>query len=130
MTQRLRNSIATLSDEKGVGLAESLIAVAIVGIAITALVGALSTGSIAVQRADTQVPAENLTLAQMEYTKSQQYQPAPASYSIIDPLPADYAVSATASPIEGRDADIQKITVTVTCQVGTTLTIEDFKVNR
>lgn len=118
------------SGERGVGLVESLIAAAIVGIALTALVAALSTGSIAVQRTDKRVTAENLAGAQLEYTKGQAYRIAPASYDTITPLPASYAISAQASSISGRDTDMQKITVTVSYNGDTVLVMEDFKMNR
>lgn len=128
--QRMWMRRIAVSDERGVGLVESLIAVAIVGIALTALVATLSTGSIAVQRTDKRVTAENLTRAQLEYTKGQTYRVAPASYDIMTPLPAGYSMSAEASSISGADADIQKITVTVSYNGNTVLVMEDFKTDR
>ena len=101
--------------ERGVGLVESLIALAIVGVAITALLGALSTGSMAVGKTDRRVTAESLARAQMEYTKSLPYLVAPASYEAIAPLPEGYSISAVASPVSGRDSDLQRVTVTVSC---------------
>ena len=118
------------SSEAGVGLVESLIAVAIVGIAITALVATLSTGSIAVRKTDERVTAENLAQAQLEYTKAQAYRPAPASYDTIAPLPTGYSISAEASSISDHDADIQKVTVTVSYNGETMLVMENFKVDR
>ena len=116
------------SRERGAGLVESLIAVAIVGVAITALVAALSTGSMAAQRTDERVTAENLARAQMEYTKAQTYLGAPALYTTIA-APNGYSISAEATSISGRDADIQKITVTITYD-GDTFALEGFKVDR
>lgn len=121
---------AAFSSEAGVGLVESLIAVAIVGIAITALVATLSTGSIAVRKTDERVTAENLAQAQLEYTKAQAYRTAPASYDTMAPLPDGYSISAQASSISDRDADIQKVTVTVSYNGETMLTMEDFKADR
>lgn len=130
VTPNISKYVSFFSEEKGAGLAESLVAIAIVGIAIGALVGALSTGSVAVKNAGTQIPAESLAVSQMEFIKNQQYQPVPANYASIDSLPADYTVSTTASPIEGRDSDIQKITVTISYQGDDVLAIENYKVNR
>jgi len=128
--QRMWMRRIAFSDERGVSLVESLIAVTIVGIALTALVATLSTGSIAVQRSDKRVTAENLARAQLEYTKGQAYRIAPALYDSIAPLPAGYSISAEASSISGRDADIQKITVTVSYNGDSVLVMEDFKMDR
>jgi len=100
--------------QTGVGLVETLIAVAITAVAITALLGALSTGSLAVVRTDERVTAENVARAQMEHTKAQEYVAAPASYATIS-APAGYSISADATSVSGRDADIQMITVSVSC---------------
>ena len=128
--QRLWKRRIAFSSETGVGLVESLIAVAIVGIAITALVATLSTGSIAVRKTDERVTAENLAQAQLEYTKAQAYSTAPASYDTIAPLATGYSISAEASSISDRDADIQKVTVTVSYNGETMLVMEGFKVDR
>ncbi len=111
-------------------MVESLIAVAIVGIAVTTLIVTLSTGSIAGQRTDQRVTAENLARTQLEYTKGQSYRVAPAVYDTITPLPAGYSITAEASSISGRDTDIQRITVTVIYDGDTVLLMEDFKVDR
>ena len=126
--QRMWKRGIGLSSERGVGLVETLIAVAIAAIAITALLAALSTGSMAVQKSDEHTTAENLARAQMEYTKGLAYLTAPASYTIID-APSGYSISADAASISGRDADIQKITVTVSYN-GNSFTLEGFKADR
>ena len=118
------------SGERGASLVEALIAVAIVAIAVIPFLAAFSTGSLAVGKADRQVTAENLARSQLEYTKSQLYAVAPASYDIITPLPASYSVSSDATAISGRDANIQKITVTVQHDGKVLVVLEDFKLNR
>jgi len=105
------------------------VAVAITAIAITGLLSALSTGSLAVRRIDRRVTAENLARAQLEYTKSLPYKVAPASYDIITPLPDGYSVTAVGSVLAGR-VDIQKVTVTVVHNGETAVVLEDYKVNR
>ena len=117
-----------LSSDRGVSLVETLIAVAIAAIAITALLAALSTGSMAVQKSDGRTTAENLARAQMEYTKGLAYLTAPASYATLA-APSGYSISADATSISGRDTDIQKITVTVSYN-GDTFTVEGFKTDR
>jgi len=118
------------SDESGMGLVESLIAIAIVGTAITILLAGLSTGSLAVQQTDIRVTAENVARAQMEYIKAQTYESIPASYDTMAPLPEKYTFDIASSSIPGRDSDIQKITVIVSYDGESVFSLEDYKVNR
>ena len=128
--QPLWGETSALPSEKGASLVESLIAVAIMAIAVTAFLAAFSTGSLAVRRADKGVTAENLARSQLEYTKSQAYVVAPASYNTLTPVPAGYSISSDATSIAGRDANIQKITVTATRDGNVLLVLEAFKLNR
>ncbi len=117
--------------QDGVGLVETLVAVAILGVTLVTLLAAISTGSIGVATTEERVTAENLARSQLEYTKSEAYLPVvPASYATVTP-PAGYTVSAEATSIipEG-DSSVQKITVTITRDGDTLMTVEDFKVNR
>ncbi len=117
--------------EEGVGLVEVLVAVAILGTAVVALLAAVSTGSLGVASSDERVTAANLARSQLEYVKSQPYAAAPAAYATVTP-PAGYSVSAEATSITDPPADalIQKITVTVARDGETVLTVEDYKVDR
>ena len=119
-----------LRGETGIGLVEALIAVGMLGLALTALLSAVSTGSMAVSRTEERVTAENLARSQLEYTKSQLYQPLPASYVTVTPSPDDYAVAVTADVAPGGDSSIEKITVTVTRNGKEMLVAEDYKVDR
>ena len=56
-------------DQRGLGLVESVVAVAILGVAVVAFVVALSTGSIAVREKEHEVTAQSLVQAQLEYGK-------------------------------------------------------------
>lgn len=124
--RRLLERGPALSDEKGVGLVESLLAVAIVGVALVAFLAAMSTGSMAVATADKRVTAENLAWSQMENSLGQAYA---ASYSTITE-PSGYAIAITVSGVDGRDQnEIQKLTVGVGYDSGT-VSAEAFKVNR
>lgn len=118
-----------VNGEGGVALVEVLVAVAIIGITLVVFVSAVSTGSVGVAKTEEQVTAENLVRSQLEYTKSQTYLAAPASYATVTP-PAGYAISAEAASIPDADSSIQKITVTVTREGETLVTVEDFKVER
>lgn len=116
--------------ENGAGLAEVLIALAITGTIVVVFLSSLSTGARAVGVIYERTTAQNLARSQLEYTRSQDYVPAPASYEPIPSLPPDFTVSVQASAVEDRDDNIQKITVTVYRNGESILVMEDFKVNR
>jgi type II secretory pathway pseudopilin PulG len=116
--------------EEGVGLVETLIAVGILGLTLTVLLAAVSTGSLAVSRTEERVTAENLARSQLEYTKSQSYLTPPASYAIVTPSPGGYSVAVDAVSIPDTDSGIEKITVTVSRDGKTLLLVEDYKVDR
>ena len=126
-----------VQDERGVGVVESLAAVAILGVAAVAFIVALSTGSIAVREGDQEVVAQRLVRTQLEYIKPQDYVPTAdydpdnpdASYTTVD-TPEGYDISVEVGSIPDTDADIQKITVTISREGVDILTVEDYKVNR
>ncbi len=118
------------SGQKGFGLIEVLIAVTILSIAATAFLGAISTSAIAISKQDRKITAEAIAVSQMNLTKSQAYQAAPASYSTIPSLPTNYVVTSNATTIAGKDGNIQLITVTVSRGGNTIYTLEDYKVDR
>ena len=125
LKQRLAKIKVQLQTEKGLGLVESLVAVAILGTAVVAFVIALSTGSIAVREGDQEAQAQRLARTQLEEIKAAPY--ADSYTSIVEP---DYDISVTAGSIPDTDADIQKITVTISRDGSDILIVEDFKVNR
>ena len=128
--RRLPGLPALLRRQEGIGLVEVLIAMVITGGVVVLLCNTLSTGSRAVGIMQERTIAENLARAQLEFTRSQDYIPAPASYDAVESLPADFTVSADASSVVDRDENIQRITVTVYRDGDAILTEEDFKVNR
>ena len=130
MIQRLDKTRFMLAGEKGASLVEAIIAVAITAIAVAGFLSALSTGSLAVGKVDGQVTAQNLARSQLEYTKSQAYIVAPASYDNISPVPVGYSISAEAAAVNGRDENIQKITVTIQRSGKVLQVMEGFKLNR
>jgi type II secretory pathway pseudopilin PulG len=119
----------TVSSERGVGLVETLVAVAILGMTLTVLLSAVSTGSLAVSRADERAVAENLARSQLEYTKSQAYVAPPAVYATVTP-PVGYSLTVDATSIPDTDDAIEKITVSVSRDGRTLLSLEDYKVDR
>lgn len=129
---RLLKRKAWLHDESGLSLVESLVSVAIIGLVIVTLVGALSAGTMAVQVANQTVTAQNLAGSQLEQIKADPYIACPSSpypnlYTVIPVSETGYNVSHVVYQI---DTDIQRITVTVYQGVNPLLIIEDLKVNR
>lgn len=119
-----------LSNKKGVTLVESLVALAIVAIAVIPFLAAFSTGSLNVKELDRRVTAQTLGRSQLEYTKNLAYVIAPASYAIFTPIPTGYSIDSDATSISGRDVNIQRVTVTVKYEGKVLLTLDDFKLNR
>jgi len=126
MTRTITQWLKVTQNEKGLGLVESVVAVAIAGVTVAAFVTALSTGSIAVAELDQEVVAQGLARTQLEFIKGSAYD---TSYSSVD-TPDGYTISIDVDAIPGTDNDIQKITVTISRDGGEILTVEDYKVNR
>jgi Tfp pilus assembly protein PilV len=119
----------SLLNQKGIGLVEALIAVAILGTAVIAFVVSLSVGSLASNELNKETNAQGLAQAQMEYTKSYPYNPEATTYPVLTP-PATYSVTVNVSPVPGADMNIQKIAVTVSKDGVILLTVYGYKVNR
>jgi type II secretory pathway pseudopilin PulG len=119
-----------MRSERGVGLVETLVAVAVLGLALTVLVVGVSTGSLGVATTEERVTAENLARSQLEYTKSLEYVTAPGAYPIVTPAAADYSLSVQTESIPGAGSDIEKVTVTVARGGETLMVVEGFKVDR
>lgn len=127
----LARVIILVQDQKGLGLVESLVAVAILGSSAVAFAVALSAGSIAVREQEQQVVAQSLVQAQLEYVKSYNYDPEATTYPTVG-TPEGYSVSVAVGsiPESGDDTDIQRITATVSRGGDNILNVEDYKVNR
>ncbi len=116
-------------EQRGLGLVETLVAVAILGTSVVAFAVALSAGSIAVGEHDGEVVAQGLAGSQLEYTKSYTYNPGATTYPLTA-VPEGYGMSVVVSAVPNTDTDIQKVTVTVTRGGEAVLQVEDYKVNR
>ena len=125
----LRKLAGFRDDQRGIGLAETLVAVAILGTAGVSFGVALATGSLTVNEQATETTAQRLVQSQLEYTKSYAYDPGVATYPLIA-VPAGYELTVAVSAVPGADTDIQTITVTASRDGEAVLTIDDYKVNR
>ena len=125
-----------LADQRGFGLVETVVSIAVLSMTSVALVGAMATGFLGFRVVEEDVTAGRLATGQMEYTKAYkpyQLAPCPApclGYPIdptISPIPAGYTVTVAAyDTVPYRGPDIEKIVVTVT-RGPFSRTLEDFK---
>jgi type II secretory pathway pseudopilin PulG len=127
--QKITCTAGPARDERGLGLVETLVAVAVLGTAVVAFVSGLSAGTVAIGAQDEAVVAQGLAQSQMEYTKSYPYDPLATTYPTVNTV-AGYAISVGVAAIPDTDADIQKITVTISRAGSDIITVEDYKVNR
>ena len=115
-------------DQRGSGLLESVLAVAILGAVAVVLLAAFSTSSLASRESQASVGAEQLALSQVEYMKGLPYQTPPASYATVTPTP-NYAITTSAVAAES-DGNVSLVTITVSLNGQPYLTLETYKVNR
>jgi len=116
-------------DEKGLTLAESLVTVAIVGVALVTFAVALSTGSLAMSESDQEVTVQSLAQTQMEYIKGYPYDPGATTYPTVSTTD-NYSISVAVASVPDADANIQKVTANISRDGQVLLTIENYKVNR
>ena len=126
-------------NSSGIGLIETIIALAILGIIAAAFLGGLFTSLKSVAISDERSVAVTLAQGQMEYVKGLEYDETtnPLQYSEDTGLtPADYTVVISAERLDpkedGTDNDdgIQQISITVSHQGNDVFTLKDYKVNR
>ncbi|HEY41840.1 MAG TPA: type II secretion system protein [Dehalococcoidia bacterium] len=128
-SQRLAASHNCIRDERGIGLAETLVAIAIIGITAVAFITALSTGALAVRESDQEAVAQQLARTQLEYVKSLPYDATGATYLTMD-TPSGYTISLETDASVYTDTDIQELTVTIYRDSETILTVDAYKVKR
>ena len=120
---------AVRRSERGFGLVETLVAVAIAGSALAMFLSGMSSGTIVTSQADRLSTAHELARSQIESTKAAAYNPPPYTYTSIS-APSGYAVTSMAGAIAGANSDIEQVTVTVTKNSVTVYSLQDYKVNR
>ncbi|OGO01789.1 MAG: hypothetical protein A2Y90_05220 [Chloroflexi bacterium RBG_13_52_12] len=117
-----------IAGQRGIGLAETLVAVAILGTCVVAFVVALSTGSLAVGEHSRETTAQSLAQSQIEHTKNYAFR-SNGVYPTIT-APVGYTITVGASSVAGADTNMQKITVTVLLNGSSLFQVSDYKVNR
>jgi Tfp pilus assembly protein PilV len=125
----MRERISKLhKSQKGFGLAETLVAVAILGTSVVAFVVALSTGLLSVSEHEQETIAQRLALNQMEYTKSLAFSEAGA-YPLVA-TPDGYTITLDMSSVPDADINMQKLTATVLRDGSDIFEVSWYKVNR
>ena len=113
----LRSKIRRLlqGSSRGLTLVELVIAMALMGIIVVALLGGLSNAIVALHFADVQATAESLARSEMEHAKSLPYdEDGYASAITEDYVDAGYSSVIDAQLVDEDDPALQEITVTVT----------------
>jgi prepilin-type N-terminal cleavage/methylation domain-containing protein len=125
----LKNIAGCSSGEAGMTLVETLVAIAILGVSVTAFILALSTGTIATRNQEEDALAQALAQTQMETIKAAAWDVSGASYTAISP-PTGYSLVITTNSSLYSTSNIQKVTVAVFRAGSAILTLEGYKVNR
>ncbi len=115
--------------QRGLGLVEALVALAILGTSVVAFAVALSTGTIAIGEQDEEVVAQGLAQTQLEFIKSCDFSPGAITYPVVA-ASSGYVVNVGVTPVPGAGPDIQKITVSVLRDGENVLAVQDYKANR
>jgi type II secretory pathway pseudopilin PulG len=115
--------------QAGLGLVETLVAVAILGVTAVTFLTSLSTGTLSVNTLEQQTVGQELARTQMEAIKAADYDMTGVSYSPVV-LPPGYAVSINAVSNIYADKDIQKIVILITYHSQQITRLEGYKVNR
>jgi hypothetical protein len=115
--------------ERGVTLVEAAVTVLLLGGGVLTMVLTMSGGVMAVQVNDEEVTAQGLARTQMEYTKEYLYNTGATTYPKVA-APDSYNITVSVAAVPLATNNIQKITVNVSREGNSILSIQDYKVNR
>jgi type II secretory pathway pseudopilin PulG len=115
--------------ESGMGLVESLVAIAILGVSAVSFITSLSAGAISVKDLNEQAIAQQLLTSQMEELKGVSYDLSGRSYPIIK-VPEGYDLTLTVNSSIYTNTNIQKITAVVWHDGSQVSQIENYKVKQ
>jgi len=129
-----------MKNQSGFGQIEALIAMSILGIVGTSLMGGLLTITKTTPMADERSTAQVLAESQLEYVRTQDYDyindpPEYLELSGTD-VPSGYTIATTATRLDHEndgatdDDGIQKITVTIEHYNETVTTLESYRIRR
>jgi prepilin-type N-terminal cleavage/methylation domain-containing protein len=114
-----------MKNEKGFSLIEVLVSLALLGIIGFVFSGALNTSSMATSNTDELQTANSLAISEMEYVKNLGF----ASVYTPAPVPPEYSGYTVAVDVQAlRDANLQKVTVSITHSGKVITRIENYKI--
>jgi prepilin-type N-terminal cleavage/methylation domain-containing protein len=128
--------------ERGFTFVEILIAMAILGIIAAAFLSALASSSRSTSLSDERTSAESLARTEMEYVKNSVYVVVPWQYNLpATPPPWDaghtlpagytgYSINVSAALVHTTDDGLQLVTVVVSHNGKTVLTLTGYRTNR
>jgi prepilin-type N-terminal cleavage/methylation domain-containing protein len=120
---------------RGFSLAETMVAIALLGVIVVTVVSAFSTVSVATRRHGVVTDLDRLTRSEAEYIKSQGYAGKPRAYTNLAAPGYAFAVQILYyNPLNqtftaaNNDQGLQEIVLTVTATAGGSETLRFFKV--
>lgn len=132
--------MGVLGGERGLSLVEVVIALALLGVALAALLQGLGSGVMGADKIRDRGQMLRLAQAQVEDIQKQPYQSCPASYTLVSAIPEGYSIQVLVSPaatyiytapLSTIAPEVgQLVTVTVKGQYEDTLQIGAYKVRQ
>ena len=120
-------------NETGMTVIETLIAMVILGLVVSAFLGSLATASKTTGISNERAIAESLVRSEIEYVKNCTYQYLASEYPLNPDLsvPTGWTVPpATVELVHGSDDGIQKVTITAEHNGEAVLSVEIYKADR
>jgi hypothetical protein len=99
-------------EQTGIGLAETLVAIAILGVSAVSFISNLSAGAISVRTLNEETVVQQLLTSEMETLRGVTYDVSGTSYPIIS-SPSGYTLTIAVNSSIYSNNNIQKITVLV-----------------
>ena len=115
--------------ERGIGLVEAAVALALLGGVVLTMVFSLSGGAIAVEKDDELETAQGLARTEMEYIKAYTYNATATTYPAVS-APSSYSINVTVSAVPDANSYVQKVVVSISKAGRDLFTIQDYKEDR
>ncbi len=138
MSQRRQLITSMNQNQKGLGLLETVIALALLGLLIPIVLGGLSAATKGTDRVYDRSVLFEIAQSQLEYIQSQPYSDNAANYTLLTP-PEGYSISVSATPVvtyiyaapksTSTNQTVQLVTVNVTGVWGN-MTVSRYRVNQ